>query len=218
VDVEERLEVRSAPAGHVDRVDVAADQRDDLRRLQAPVRVGAEQRPAVRRAVLRQVRLGDGQVDQLDVVEAQADVAQGALVAAQRGRLPEVDLVVQTAGKRELATGQVLGTLDAAVAARHDGLVLLSPREPDQAHVGAAGAGPERGDVAALAKRVGLRVAEVRLAHGPVGAGAQRGDRDAVGSELGVEPTLGDREARRGRHRAAGVPEVGDGRGGNGHG
>ena len=118
VDVEQRLEVRAAAAGDVDRVDVAADQREHLGRLQPPVRVGAEQRAAVRRRVARQVALVDREVDELDVVERRGP--RGAACCrsrAARSRARSRSGRSRAAASAEPAALQVGRARDAAAAA-----------------------------------------------------------------------------------------------------
>jgi hypothetical protein len=132
VDANHRAElVRFVDGGrafHVDGVDLAVHQALDAGpRASCPGRPACAARPQVRN------------LDEVDVVEAEACEAQSPLEASQRHaacdaappRIPS-DLLVDEGGQGHPQALELLRVADARVRPHEDGLPLVDPRQPDE--------------------------------------------------------------------------------------
>lgn len=182
-------------AAHIDRVDLARQQRMGFGQVQAA-----------------QVAF---HFDQGDILVRQAFQAQGIEHAAQGGGAEHVDLDVVAARHGDAPSAQVTDGADAGLRQRQDLLRFVGPGQADHARVGAARARPQGRCAATLAEGIGQHVFELLRRVAARLARAQRADRHAIGRRFAIEPAEMHGDAERRGHGRAFVPE---GRVGCGHG
>lgn len=178
------LAARAVHAHEEDRVDFAAQQRDQFEIVRART---ARRRPG-KRVVhvpggLVAVGAVDLLVDEFDVAHRQPLEAERVLAAADRLPTREIDLDILPPRQAETTALEVPAVADARSGTRQDELRLVGPGEADHARVAAQRLGADRRDIAAVARRIPHGMAEVRFARLEVVRFEDRSELDPVRPE-----------------------------------
>ncbi|MNY16601.1 hypothetical protein D3C86_1498720 [compost metagenome] len=138
-------------------VDLAFDQLGEF----IGVRQASQQLLRITRRGVAQLRRAGGDIDKLHLIAGNPRNLQGREQAFERGGTLEIDNARRLARQAQALAAQLGHVADTGRRQGDDSLEFIDPCDADQPRIPAAGTGMDRWDVAALAKRPGLRMIEM---------------------------------------------------------